>query len=57
MVGRGIRGPDDHAETYIVDGQFGSNVWHKSKHLFPNWWVDAVNWRFPVGKIKKLGRM
>lgn len=54
MTGRGVRGPQDHAVTYILDEQFGSNLW-KSKHLFPSWWVEAVNWRFPRWKLMGTG--
>lgn len=50
MTGRGVRGPDDKAVTYIPDAQFANNLW-KNQHLFPRWWKEAVNWRFPKSRI------
>lgn len=40
-TGRGIRSADDHATTYILDGQIMSLL-SKSRHLFPQGWLDAV---------------
>lgn len=51
MTGRGIRSHDDHAVTYILDHQFTTNLWKKSRRLLPSWWCDAVNWRYPVRRI------
>jgi Rad3-related DNA helicase len=42
MTGRGVRSEDDYAVSYILDQQFATNVWAKSKALFPGWWRDAV---------------
>lgn len=50
MTGRGVRGPEDKAVTYIPDAQFANNLW-KNQHLFPRWWKEAVNWRFPKSRI------
>lgn len=44
MSGRGMRHEDDYCETYILDKQFVSNLWKQSKHLFPQWWVEAIRW-------------
>lgn len=51
MTGRGVRGPDDYATTYILDHQFTTNLWRRSKRLLPEWWCDAVDWRFPVRRL------
>jgi Rad3-related DNA helicase len=50
MTGRGIRSPEDHAETYILDAQFGENL-YKHEYLFPKWWKEALNWRFNKRKL------
>lgn len=42
MTGRGVRSADDWAVTYVLDGQFTSNLWKRNKRLFPGWWRDAV---------------
>jgi len=42
MTGRGVRSADDWCVTYILDSQFGTNVFKKRKRLFPSWWRDAV---------------
>jgi ATP-dependent DNA helicase DinG len=44
MTGRGVRSAEDHATTYILDAQFGTNLW-KSAHLFPTWWKEALTWK------------
>jgi Rad3-related DNA helicase len=42
MTGRAMRHADDKCEIYIIDRQFMSNVWKKSRHLLPQWWKDAL---------------
>jgi len=44
MCGRGVRSKDDHCHTYILDTQFVTNLWNKSKMLLPGWFKDAFNW-------------
>jgi len=44
MTGRGVRSETDHAVTYILDAAFTDNLW-KSRHLFPDWWVEALSFR------------
>jgi Rad3-related DNA helicase len=51
MTGRAVRGPDDWATTYILDKQFAVNVYRKSLRLFPRWWRDAVDTRFPTNTL------
>lgn len=51
MTGRGVRNKDDWCLTYILDSQFQSNVWKKSKGLLPKWWTEAVDKSFPVRKL------
>lgn len=51
MTGRGIRGPDDHAITYILDHAFTTNVWRKSKNLLPSWWREALDTKFPARRL------
>lgn len=55
MTGRGVRNKDDKATTYILDGQFGSNIWQGGEYLFPKWWRDSLNWRFNKRRLKVLG--
>jgi len=42
MTGRGVRSADDWCATYVLDSQFGMNVYKKRRRLFPEWWRDAV---------------
>lgn len=51
MTGRGIRSKDDHATTYILDRQFVDNLGKSNKHLFPRWWADALNYKFPPRRL------
>lgn len=44
MTGRGMRDVSDQCNSYILDAQFISNIWRKSGHLLPRWWVDALIW-------------
>ena len=43
MTGRGVRSAEDFCTSYILDTQFVSNVWKRSKALLPQWWVDALD--------------
>lgn len=45
MCGRIVRGEDDWGVTYLLDGQFGINLWPNNKRLFPQWWKDALVWK------------
>lgn len=45
MAGRGVRGPDDWAVTYIMDEQFKGRLWNEARNLFPTWFVEALVWR------------
>ena len=45
MTGRGTRHREDWSVNYILDKQFG-NLWSKCKTLFPQWWKDALDWRY-----------
>lgn len=49
MTGRGMRSADDSVVTYVLDKQFMTNVWSKSRLLLPRWWKDAV--RFEGGVL------
>ena len=42
MTGRGVRSKDDWCATYVLDSQFGSNIYKRHKRLFPEWWREAV---------------
>lgn len=44
MTGRGMRSEDDQCDIYILDKQFVSNVWAKSRRLLPDWWREALVW-------------
>lgn len=47
MTGRGTRHREDWSVNYILDKQFG-NLWSKCKNLFPQWWKDALDWRYKL---------
>lgn len=53
MTGRGMRSEDDQCDIYILDKQFVSNVWAKSRRLLPEWWREALVW---TGSPKLNGR-
>lgn len=53
MTGRGVRSADDHAVTYILDSQFATNLWSQHQYLFPQYWRDAVNWKFNVRQLTR----
>jgi len=42
MTGRGVRSSDDWADTWVLDAQFGTNLWKKARRMFPKWWSSAV---------------
>ena len=44
MTGRGFRSEDDYCDSYVLDKQFLTNIWRKSKHLLPEWWKEALVW-------------
>lgn len=54
MTGRGVRSADDYCTTYILDSQFVSNVWRKSRALVPQWWADALD--FTAEHVRELTR-
>jgi Rad3-related DNA helicase len=39
--GRGMRSAEDQCATHILDAQFG-RLYRDHKHLFPNWWREAL---------------
>lgn len=43
MTGRGVRHMDDHCTSYILDKQFGDNIFRKHRSLLPDWWVEALD--------------
>lgn len=43
MTGRAVRSANDHATTYILDGNFVS-LFRQWERLFPTWWKEAVVW-------------
>lgn len=44
MTGRGMRSETDSCTSYILDEQFISLIWNKSRHLLPSWWREALVW-------------
>lgn len=50
MTGRGVRSATDQATTYILDQQF-LKVYSKNRRLFPDWWLEALN--FSNTKLRK----
>lgn len=53
MTGRGVRGADDWAATYILDQQFQQNIYSKAKRTFPQWWRDALDQTFNVRELMR----
>lgn len=53
MTGRGVRGADDWAATYILDQEFQNNIYRKAKSLFPKWWRDALDQTFSVRHLMR----
>jgi Rad3-related DNA helicase len=49
MFGRGMRAEDDWMQGYILDSNFVSNVWRRSRHLVPKWFRDRLDWH---GRMK-----
>lgn len=47
-----MRSHDDHVATYILDKQF-MKLWSQQR-LFPQWWREAVSWKFPKGRLLSL---
>lgn len=43
MTGRGVRSDVDHATAYVLDKQFATNTFRKSKGLYPAYWRDAID--------------
>jgi Rad3-related DNA helicase len=43
MAGRAMRSFDDYGVTYIIDPSIRM-VLSKWRHLFPDWFLDAVVW-------------
>lgn len=43
MTGRGVRSAQDKCDIYILDRQF-LKVHKDLRRLFPEWWLDAVDW-------------
>jgi Rad3-related DNA helicase len=46
MAGRAVRHREDYAVTYILDSQFGENIWRNNSRMFPKYFKDALNFRF-----------
>jgi Rad3-related DNA helicase len=44
MYGRSIRSKEDHAKTYILDGEF-HRLFGKASEMFPKWFKEAVSSR------------
>jgi Rad3-related DNA helicase len=44
MTGRGMRHEDDWCITFVLDEQFKTNVWSRSKRMLPSWWRDSIRW-------------
>lgn len=53
MTGRAVRSKDDYATTYILDKQFGSNLYDgPGKMLFPKWWRDGISRTFNARELR-----
>jgi Rad3-related DNA helicase len=45
MTGRAVRSESDWAVTYILDGQFVTNIWQQNRNLIPSWWREGLVWK------------
>lgn len=52
MTGRGVRHEDDWCESYVLDSVMLKQLWKKDKRLFPGWWAEAVDLKFPVRLLR-----
>lgn len=52
MTGRGVRSADDWATNYILDRGF-LRLLRERRELFPQWWLDAVDTKFPTYNLTK----
>jgi len=43
-LGRSIRSADDHATSYILDGDFGFFM-KDAESILPQWWLDSIEVR------------
>lgn len=43
-LGRSIRSSEDHATSYILDGDFGFFV-KDAEPILPQWWLDAIDFK------------
>jgi len=50
MTGRAVRSETDTCKTYILDQMF-TKLWNRNKYLFPAWWSEAVDTRFPIREL------
>lgn len=41
MSGRGVRGPKDYCDTYILDRNFG-RLKFQMRNVLPKWWLEAI---------------
>lgn len=53
MTGRGVRSEDDWCVVYVLDKQFGGNVYRKNKGLLPEWWKEALETGYDGRWLKK----
>jgi len=44
MTGRGMRSENDWCNSYILDSQFLTHIWNRTRHLLPAWWKEALVW-------------
>lgn len=42
--GRGVRGPQDHCETFILDSG-AARLFHSTKNWLPSWFSEAIVWK------------
>lgn len=52
MTGRGVRHEDDWCESYVLDSVMLKQLWKKDKRLFPGWWAEAVDLKFPMRLLR-----
>jgi Rad3-related DNA helicase len=45
-TGRSTRSESDKSTAYLLDKQFVT-FYHRNRHLFPAWWVEALIWKPP----------
>ena len=55
MTGRGVRGINDEAVSYILDASFYDRLWRDVEWYAPRWWKDSIQWTPPSDLLQMTG--